>query len=91
MQAEELRELMGIDTEPQQEESIDTESQLKEVYDDISRQERLMKDELDFYKNQDIEIKSLLDSYGIPGAANNKILSLVERLNYAFQIMYATA
>ena len=72
-QSQELAELMG------------TEQQLKEVYDDIEREEKQKEDELTSLRDQNQMMSILMDSYGIPRKKDNKLLSLLERLDIALR------
>lgn len=72
-QSQELAELMN------------TEQQLKQVYDDIEREEKQKEDELTSLRDQNQMMSILMDSYGIPRKKDNRLLSLLERLDIALR------
>lgn len=76
-QARELAEMMG------------TDKYLKEVYDDIERENKLKEEELISLRDQNQMINILMDSYGIPRRKDNKQLSLLERLDIALRLKSA--
>ena len=68
-QTRELAELMG------------TDKQLKELYDDLEREDKQKEEELTSLRDQNQMMSILMDSYGIPRRKDNKTLSLLERLD----------
>lgn len=66
------------------------ETMLKELYDDIAKQDAERAYEYDELKNEISQIHSLLDSYGIPKIDNKIKLSVIERLELALKMrLYA--
>lgn len=59
--------------------------QLKEIYNEISREENFKEEELSSLKNEFNLINKLLDSYGIARAENKMKLSLIERIEIALK------
>lgn len=76
MQAEELKELMGFDTD----------SQLKEVYDELDQEQKDKENELINLRNQSVQISNLLDSYRIPKTRIGRDLSIIERIELALKL-----
>ena len=58
---------------------------LKELYDSIEQEDNEKQKDYEFLKKQQIQINSLLDSYGIPVKQNGKKLSLFERIASALK------
>ena len=77
MQAEELKELMGFS---------DTDSQLKEVYDELDQEQKDKENELINLRNQSVQISNLLDSYRIPQTRAGKPLSIIERIELVLKL-----
>lgn len=63
------------------------ETMLKELYDDIAKQDAERAYEYDELKNEISQIHSLLDSYGVPKTDNKIKLSAIERLEIALKNM----
>lgn len=73
-QAKELRELFKSDDE-----------QLKEVYDEIERENKKDADDLQLLRLEHKAILYLLNLYDIPTKKNGNDLTVVERLHIALQ------
>lgn len=73
LQAEGLAEFVGND-------SYDEQRQLKEIYDDLDREEMEKEIEFEHLQNENKLINKLLDSYGVPRVDNKIKLSLIERV-----------
>ena len=82
-QAEDLRKLMA--GENQHHTDPEEQRQLKEVYDDIEREQREKDMELESLRSEQRHISTLLDTYGVPRKANGKYLSILERLDIALK------
>lgn len=73
LQAEGLAEFVGND-------SYDEQCQLKEIYDDLDREEMEKEIEFEHLQNENKLINKLLDTYGVPRVDNKIKLSLIERV-----------
>lgn len=73
LQAEGLAEFVGND-------SYDEQRQLKEIYDDLDREEMEKEIEFEHLQNENKLINKLLDTYGVPRVDNKIKLSLIERV-----------
>lgn len=74
-QAEGLEEIVG---------SVDV--QLKEVYDEIERENKKNADELELLRVEHKALQSLLNSYGIPTKSKGRPLTLLERMDIALKM-----
>lgn len=73
-QAEGLAEFVG------NEDYLNEQTQLKEVYDEIAREEAEKEEQFNLMKNEFDLTNRLLDSYGVPRVDNKIKLSLIERV-----------
>ena len=70
-------------------EAMGTEQQLKELYDDLEREDKQKEAELTSLREENQMMNILMDSYGIPRRKDNKQLSLLERLDIALRLKSA--
>lgn len=61
------------------------DKQLKELYDDIERENKNDAYDLQLLRTEHKAIQSLLNSYGIPTKDKGKILTILERLDIALK------
>ena len=74
-QAEGFEEIIG---------SVDV--QLKEVYDEIERENKKNADELELLRVEHKALQALLNSYGIPTKSKGRNLTLLERMDIALKM-----
>lgn len=64
---------------------MNEQEQLKEIYDELDKEEQAKKEEYEQLKSEFAMTNKLLDSYGIPRTDNKIKLSLIERVEIAMK------